>query len=182
MIRRCRSIIMGAVVGASIFASPARAQGFDPRPSLGQMITAFQRCGPPAAYQLLSPQMFQIVAAQTNGAGCYRDIAGAGPVLKMEVLQQADFPIGPLFLVRVTHQGGPVDWFVGFNRFSGKIEYLSYQQIQGTPPSIQSGPAPSAGGPGTDATPPVRSAPRGGTGDKGGSQPEECSMFPTMCK
>ncbi len=124
--------------------------------------------------------MFELVASQTGGSGCYAPIAAAGPITNMQVLQQAQFPVGPMYLVRVTHQAGPVDWFIGFNQFNGKIEYLSFQQVQGGGggggnPSIQTGPSPSAGGPGTGAPPPPPKT-------DGGNPAEECQMFPTMCQ
>jgi len=154
---------------------PANAQGFDPRPALGQIISAFQNCGPPQAYQILSPTVFQAVAQQTGGTGCYAPIRAAGPVRSMQVVDQRQFPIGPLYVVRVTHPGGPVDWFIGFNQFSGQVEYLTFQPAQTQQPTITTGPAPGAGGPTPTPEPTPRPAPPSGT-DEG------CTLYPAMCQ
>src|SRR5690348_11489019 len=98
MLWRARQIL--AMVLALAFLSsalPVRAQGFDPRPVLGQLITAFQNCGPPAVYQMLSPQLFLTIAQQTGGQGCYQQIRAAGPIQNMQILDQRQFPIGPLY-------------------------------------------------------------------------------------
>jgi hypothetical protein len=120
--------------------SQMMAQGFDPRPSLSTLISAFQRCGPPQAYQLLSPYLFNLVAQQTGGQGCYGPIAAAGPIKRMKVIDSAIFPAGPLYVVRVTHVAGPVDWFIRFDRISSRVIYLTFQSTtNGQSPSITEG-------------------------------------------
>jgi hypothetical protein len=121
---RMRAVAFLIAMACVFRASPVVAQQFDPRPSLTNILTAFQRCGPPQAYAALSPYLFQIVAQQTGGSGCYAFIAAAGPILRMEVIDSRIFPIGPLYIVRVTHSAGPVDWFIGFNQITNQIEYL----------------------------------------------------------
>jgi hypothetical protein len=134
-------IFTAAFVGAfACCTSQTTAQVFDPRPSLSILVSAFQRCGPPQAYQLLSPYLFSLVAQQTSGQGCYPAIAAAGPITGMQVIDSATFPAGPLYVVRVTHAAGPVDWFIGFDRISSKVIYLTFQSVtNGLGPSITKG-------------------------------------------
>jgi hypothetical protein len=165
------------IATACVFrTSPTAAQQFDPRPSLTNIITAFQRCGPPQAYAVLAPYLFQVVAQQTGGAGCYQAIQAAGPVVHMEVIDSRSFPIGPLYIVRVTHSAGVVaDWFIGFNQITGQIEYLSYQAATGSVrPTVQAGPDPdkNLGGVKPPETKPDSS------GDK---RSPGCQKFPEMC-
>jgi hypothetical protein len=163
-----------------LFATPIHGQQSDPRAALGQIIQAFQLCGPPHVYQMLSPQMLQLVAQQTGGSGCYPAIRAAGPITHMQILQQQQYPTGPIYLIRVTHQSGPVDWFIGFNQFTSQIEYLSFQPPQ-TGTSIQTGPSPSAGGPGP-VTSPLPTLPQPPGGGVGGGQTDGCSLYPAMCQ
>lgn len=149
------------------------AQAFDPRPVLGTLISAFQNCGPPAAYQTLSPMLFQLISSQTGGSGCYLAIQAAGPVQSMQVLDQKQFPLGPVYVVRVAHSAGSVDWFIGFNKMTGQIEYLSFQAAQGQAPTVSTGPSTGSGGPGGPQPP---SPDPHGTGDSG------CQLYPAMCQ
>lgn len=161
-------IVVIATAIAFLMSKSASAQ-FDPRQPLNILIAAFQRCGPPQAYQMLSPYLFQVVAQQTGGRGCYQEIASAGPVTQMQVIQSQQFPIGPLYVIRVDHSSGiKADWFVGFNRVTGQVEYLNFQNAQSITPTIERGPSPTEGGP---STPPV---------DRGGSG-EGCDLYPAMC-
>jgi hypothetical protein len=144
---RCRGekiLVAAFLIATACFCrtSPVTAQQFDPRPSLANIISAFQSCGPPQAYAVLAPYLFQVVAQQTGGAGCYSFIAAAGPVVRMEIIDSRMFPVGPLYIVRVTHSAGVVaDWFIGFNQATGQIEYLSYQAATGNVrPTVETGP------------------------------------------
>lgn len=178
--------VMAFVMFLATLAAPtgANAQGFDPRPVLHSLISAFQNCGPPQAYQVLSPQLFQLIAAQTNGQGCYPQIRAAGPVQNMQVIDQRQFPIGPLYVVRVFHPNFAVDWFIGFNQFTSRVEYLSFQAAQGQPPTVATGPTtpiggqPSGGG-GGGQPPPSGGQPPGGGGGSGG---DGCDLYPAMCQ
>lgn len=181
-----RKLLTGLVLMAlaSIAPMKVQAQAFDPRQPLAILISAFQTCGPPQAYSMLAPQLFNGVYQQTGGTGCYQDIAGAGPVTGMQMLGAQDFPIGPLYLIRVSHQSGAVaDWFIGFNRMTGQVEFLRYQppQQSGPPPSISTGP--SSGGSGPSPAPAPAPVPSGGGGGGGGSgsSGEGCDLYPTMC-
>lgn len=182
-----RKAITGLIIMVLATLTPARApaQAFDPRQPLAILISAFQMCGPPQAYSLLAPQLFNGVYQQTGGTGCYGDIAGAGSVTNMQMLGAQDFPIGPLYLIRVTHQSGAVaDWFIGFNRATGQVEFLRFQapQTSGPPPSINTGP--SAGGSGPSPAPVPMPAPvgtSGGGGSGGGSGNAGCELYPAMC-
>lgn len=156
----------------------AIAQSFDPRAPLLQLIQAFQNCGPPQAYQILSPVLLQTVAIQTNGQGCYAQIRAAGAIMGAQILDQKTFPIGPLYVIRVTHQAGAVDWFIGFNQFTNKVELLSFQRSVTATPSIQTGPSPTSTGP----SQPTTSSPT----DSGSAPPDDlgdgCKLYPAMCK
>lgn len=152
--------------------SSAQASQFDPRLPLGQIISAFQVCGPPQVYQIFSPNLFQAVSMQTGGRGCYQAIANAGPVLRMNITEAAEFPIGPLYSILVEHQGGPVLWFIGFNRLTQRVEYLNFQPVQSFNgiPSIGSG-LPNGEGPSKDDQPIAQSK----------NESNECTMYPVMC-
>lgn len=156
---------------AALGSKPAIAQG-DPRGPLLQLIQAFQNCGPPAAYQMLSPQLFQIIRQQTNGSGCYRAIQAAGPVQSAQVVDQRQFPNGTVYAVRVVHAAGAVDWFIGFNQFTSQVEYLSFQPASGSAPSVNTGPSPTASGPGPSTTGNTPPSSNPGNG---------CDLFPAMC-
>lgn len=163
---------------AASLASPRPAQAqLDPRQPLGVLISAFQNCGPPAAYQILAPYLFQVVAQQTGGRGCYPQIAGAGPVAAMQVMQSQQMPVGPLYVIRVQHgSGARADWFIGFNQATGQVVYLSFQGAQDRPPTIEAGPSPTGSGPSTQ--------PSGGGGAPpiaGGGDGEGCDLYPAMC-
>lgn len=177
-----RKLAFNVIVASALAIAPiqAQAQAFDPRPTLMQLISAFQNCGPPQVYQMLGQQLFQLVSMQTGNTGCYAQIRAAGPVTGMQVLQQQEFPVGPVFLVRVTHQvGGQVDWFIGISRFTNRVEYLAHQPAQGGT-SIVNGPAPDAQGP-IPTQPNPAPAPNPNP-NPGGAQPEGCDVYPTMCQ
>ncbi|WP_277667814.1 hypothetical protein [Novosphingobium lindaniclasticum] len=158
---------------ATLISSPSYGQNFDPRTTLGQMISAFQMCGPPQAYQMLSPALFKLVAMQTGGSGCYSAIASAGPITGMQVLQSQQFPVGPLYSVRVSHQSGSVIWLIGFNKFTNKIEYLNFQPDIGVNQAsgdIRVG-LPSGQGPSTDDE----------REPNPNAEKSECQLYPAMC-
>lgn len=172
--RSLRNIILFCLATAGGLVQPAQAQ-FDPRQPLSALISAFQNCGPTQVYQMLAPYLFQLIAQQTGGRGCYPQIASAGPVVGMQVMQSQQFPIGPMFLIRVQHSSGQsADWFIGFNQGTGQVEYLSFQAAgsgSGPSPTIQGGPEPTGGGPST---------PSGGGGE-GSGDGEGCDLYPAMC-
>src|SRR5262245_50993657 len=85
--------------------------------------------------------LFRSVYQQTGGTGCYPDIAKAGSITQMKVIDSGIFPAGPLFVVRVTHTARVVaDWFIGFNQNTGQIGYLSYQAAAKKRPTVKAGP------------------------------------------
>src|SRR5262245_46393455 len=93
-----------AIALTSLSTSPVIAQDEDDATeTLEGLITAFQRCGPPQAYTVLSPNLWNIVRLQTNGSGCYQPIMAAGPVTETEVIARQEFPLGPLYIIRVHH-------------------------------------------------------------------------------
>lgn len=148
----------------------------DPTPILGQLISALQFCGPPQVYQYLGFQLFQTIALQTNNMGCYADIAAAGPVTNMHVINVNQLPAGPVFAVRVNHQSGIVaDWYIGLSNYTGRIEYLTFVAANaGSPlPDAHVGPVDAQG---TDISeikqPDVTPA----------NQSSDCKVYKTMCK
>lgn len=185
---RLANILLAALVAISVFTT-AEAQIPDPQETLETIIGAFQKGGPPVAYQTLSPLVFNLVASQTSGSGYYPQIAAAGPISSTEVLDSKAFPLGPMYVIRVTHagsafaSGGPVDWFIGFNQATGKIEYLTFQTVaDGSPPTIEKGATASQTIGGID---PVKKLPKPAPTDE---TPQEkalrlaCANFPVMCK
>jgi len=148
----------------------------DPRPVLGQLISAFQRCGPPIVFQYLGAQLFQTIAFQTGGSGCYPSIASAGQVINMQVINGNQLPAGPVFAVRVTHQSGIIaDWYIGLSNYTGKVEYLNYVAASAdTPlPDAHEGPTNDDGGSAGEITQPdVKPA----------NQSNDCKTYKTMCK
>jgi hypothetical protein len=162
----------------------------DPRVPLGLLIQAFQNCGPPAVYQMLSPQLWQLVYVQTGGSGCFAQIRAAGPVQAMQVLDQQVLPNGTVWVVRVVHlTGATVDWFIGINRL-GKVEVLTFQNPQQAAPSVATGPvlplgggiptapAPATPTPVSPAPSPPAQPPTGG----GGNTNAGCALYPAMCQ
>jgi len=158
--------------------SPASAQGFDPRQPLGAIISAFQNCGPANVYQMLSPQLFNVVFQQTGGSGCYSQIAAAGPIQNLQVISQQNYPLGPLFVIRVAHPSIVVDWTIGFNQFTSKVEYLTFQSAQNTPVLPQPGPPQTGGSPPVGGTPPP---PQGGSPTTSDGS-DGCDLYPAMCQ
>jgi hypothetical protein len=157
------------------FSSSAWSQGFDPRVPLGELIQAFQNCGPPAAFQMLSPQLFELIAQQTGGRGCYPEIQAAGPIQGMEVIDQKMYPVGPVYVIRVTHSAGSVDWFIGFNQSTGRVELLTFQPATSSQPTVEDGPQDDHKG-GNPTTPSEG-------GSQGGSKSSQsgCELYPAMC-
>jgi hypothetical protein len=164
-----------ACAASALFLVPSASAQFDPRPTLATLISAFQQCGPPQAYQSLAPVLWQTVYMQTGGTGCYAQVASAGAAQDMQIVERKQFPIGPLYVVRVQHQAGIADWFIGFNQATGRVEYLTFQAAQQTStPTTTAGPAPSADGPSTGSG-------GGGNGGGGGSG-DGCDLYPAMCQ
>ena len=168
-LNRCLCLI------ALLASSNAWSQGFDPRVPLGELIQAFQNCGPPGVYQMLSPQLFMLIGQQTGGRGCYPQIQAAGPVQDMQVIDHKMYPLGPVYVIRVTHSAGAVDWFIGFNQSTGRVELLMFQPAAGSPPKVVEGPQDDHGG----ASPTKR--PSGGGGSAPKSSEDGCDLYPAMC-
>lgn len=169
-----------ALSASLLVPSQAHPQQFtmqtDPRPILIALIGAFQTCGPPNIYQYLGAQLFQAIAMQTGGMGCYPGIAAAGPVSQMQVNNVVQLPAGPVFAVRVTHQSGIVaDWYIGLSNLSGRVEYLTFVAASATAPlpDVSKGPVDQAGNKGGQiAQPQVVVGP---------TASKDCKVFKTMC-
>jgi hypothetical protein len=155
------------LIGMLQFSGSAKAQG-SPEQYLYNVISAFQNCGPPQVYQSLSPQLYQQVFFQTQGSGCYLQIQQAGPIQNISLIGSQEFPVGRLFQLRVSHPNTTVDWFMGVNYVTGRIDYLNFQNLaSGSPaPTIATGPKPD-GGP----SPPPPTASTDG-----------CDIYPAMCE
>jgi len=169
-----RSMLVALALGATLPAAPVVQAQVDPRAPLGQLISAFQTCGPPQTYQMLSPQLFQIVAMQTGGRGCYPDIASAGPVTGMQLVAQQRLPLGSVSIVRVSHMSTQADWFIGINEMTRQIELLTFQTVNGPPPRIETGPNPAGGANPPQPSPRSTPPPIGGNSDG-------CELYPAMC-
>jgi len=175
----CHQVVLGALSISSLALSDASAQQFgtntDPRPILGQIISAFQNCGPPQVYQMLGMQLYQVVWNQTMGRGCYQEIARAGPVSQMVVANNSMLPDGPVFAVRVTHSSGIVaDWYIGLSNFTGRVEYLTFTGAGAAMPNASQGPVDNSGQPTgkiPEVVPPVVNT----------SVPE-CDLYKAMCQ
>lgn len=169
----CRGILVQIAVGTALssglLVTTAQAQQPDARQVLASIISAFQNCGPPQAFQWLGAQLYQTVFLQTGGTGCYPQIRQAGPISNIEIMSQQQFPAGPLYQLRVQHPSITVDWFMGVSQFTGRIEYLNYQAAQGgPPPKIETGPNPD-GGPSPAPNP------------EPGQKDDGCALYPSMC-
>ncbi len=178
--RRLLSVTCLALTLAAGIAYVAQAQQFtnntDPKPILGQLISAFQYCGPPQVYQYLGIQLYQTIAFQTNNTGCYANIAAAGPIASMQVINVNQLPAGPVFAVRVRHQSGIVaDWYIGLSNYTGRVEYLTFvgASAGSALPDANVGPVNAQG---TDiseiAQPNVTPV----------NQSSDCKLYKTMCK
>jgi hypothetical protein len=167
-----RSLIRCLCLVSLGISSSAWSQGFDPRVPLGQLIQAFQNCGPPAVYQMLSPQLFMLIGQQTGGKGCYPEIQAAGPVQDMQIIDEKMYPNGPVYVIRVTHSTGSVDWFIGFNQTTGRVELLTFQPATtSSQPKVADGPDDDHGGGN-----PTKHSGKGPEGSQSG-----CELYPAMC-
>ncbi len=181
------SIARNTLLAATLcMCGPARAQPvFDPRQPLAVLIQAFQQCVPSPAFQMLAPLLWNMIFQQTGGSGCYPQIRGAGLIMSMQVTDSRQLPLGPVYAIRVSHAGGQtsaagqVDWFIGFNQYNGKIEYLNFQNvIADQTPSIAVGPSQQANiiAPNPQPTP----APAGETAQQKAVR-LACANFASMC-
>ncbi|MGN7293301.1 hypothetical protein [Rhizobium sp. SAFR-030] len=174
--------VVCSIMLTNLWTPEARSQQYstntDPKPILRRLINAFRTCGPPHAYQILGPQLYQTIFMQTGGMGCYQQITAAGSVTNMQVEDVEQLPAGPIFTVRVTHQSGfLVDWFIGFSNYTGKVEYLTF--VAASPaspaPTIQDGPTGAAG------TSPV-GIPTNQTAVISGADSDCAAKWGTMCQ
>jgi len=167
----------------SVTAAPAQVEP-DPKQTLLTLTAAFQVGGPQPAFQWFSPSVFQLVYLQTGGSGRYPAIAQLGAATGAQVYGRQEFPVGPVFAVRVQHQVGAVDWYIGFNRVTNQIEYISSQMATGGPPQIAAPPIPTNNPPQVQ-TPAAAPAQTPAAGPRppapGGPQSEACKLYPAMC-
>lgn len=162
----------------NVFAQQFTAQT-DPRPILGQLIQAFQTCSQPQVFQYLGVFVYQSVASQTNGTGCYPNIAAAGPVTNMQVINVNQLPVGPVFAVRVSHQSGTVaDWYIGLSNVTNKVEYLTFvaANMNAPLPDAHRGPVGQDGKDRGQIPQPAQAQP------PPDDAPSECKVFKTMCQ
>lgn len=168
--------MMHCILASTLFlglALPAQAQfsgnlsAQDPADVLRILIPTFQNCGPTQNYTLLGQMVFQAVAMQTNGAGCYPQLQVLGPLQDLEELSSVELPAGPVKTYRATHANGTIYWQIGISRFTQKVEWLTVNAVRPQDPPVVKNDeikVPDAG--------------KKGSGDtKGG-----CVTFPEMCR
>lgn len=145
-------------------AALAQSGGLEPRRTLSTLIAAFQNCGPAIAYQMLGLQAFQIVFQQTGGTGCYPAVRQLGPVQQIEIVNTTQYPVGPFYTLRVTHQSGDKSyWQLGLGTATNKVEHISVFNYEPPAPPIVDEKGKSAGHAGKEAS-------------------EGCLMYKVMCE
>jgi hypothetical protein len=153
-------------------ASAVSAQAVDPRQALAGTILQLQTGTPNPSWY--GPELWQIIAYQTNNTGVYPQLAALGRVVDIVVTQHQQMPQGDLYAMTAKHQNGISSWVFGIGRVPPRTEYASFNI--GAPSTPTPLPSPST------ATPP----PTGPTGptppvEKPGAASESCKKFPNLC-
>lgn len=159
------------VVAGCLAASPLAAQQTyteaQKKLILGQLINAFQVCGPPSAYQLLGQAVFQAVAMQTQNTGCYPYLQMLGRVQDVSRTASEEYPAGPVEEFEVQQQNGTSYWQMGISKFTGKVEWLTVNSQRVPVPAF-----PKA----------VADVDTGGTKKQPKhDEPAGCQLYPQMC-
>lgn len=191
-----RSFYVAALICASVTVSVsnADAQQLGYEQSLRTLIPALQHCGPPQAYQILGPQIFNLISAQTGGMGCFQQLQPLGGISDIEELSSVDLPAGPVKTMKVTHSNGmETYWQIGISQFTNKVEFLNFnfvrpQDLPQEAPAVL--PYPSVAG--GDAQRPLpsrveerRRRERGEKKDDSDRErqwQEACLVYPAMCQ
>ena len=186
--KRIISLCIVAGIVSATYLKPSRANAQlvpgvalsdqDPEAVLLVFITALQVCGPPQAYQLLSPSLFALLAAQTGNSGCSPLIQNLGPLQAIKELDSVDYPAGPVKVYCATHMFGAASWQIGVSRWTQRVEMLSVNPIPLPCPDRTTGPPVTNGNNSqliknsqqTTGVPPPPPPSKG------------CLMFPDLCK
>lgn len=107
----------------------------------------------------IGPELWQIIAMQTNNTGVYGQLVQLGKVTGVEVVGRRELPAGPVFSMVATHTSGASTWLLGISQLTRKVEYASYG-INTAAPSLPAQPDP---------------------GKPSSPQSEACRKFPNLC-
>lgn len=160
-----------ALVLCLIVPSIAKAQ-VDPKITLQGLIQQLSTGTPNPTWY--SPQLWAAIAAQTGGTGYYYQLAAAGPPGTITVSEQMVMPQGVLYKMRSKHSSGlTVEWLLGLNTFTNRIEYLNSNPVSGVT---------TAPGPFPDPDPVGKPKPNPDD-DKTTIPPKDdaCTKFPGLC-
>jgi hypothetical protein len=171
-------LLLGSLL---ICGSSARAHAqADPRNILAGVISQVQTGTPNPAWY--GPQLWHTIAMQTGNTGIYPQLLVLGPVTNISLLQQQELPQGWLFAMTATHLLGESNWILGIDRFSNRIEYVSFYVGPGPNTLPHPGPTPPVV---TGPTPPPtpRPAPNPDPPNPGPAvqDSEACRKFPLLC-
>jgi hypothetical protein len=171
IIRLC---VVFLLAGAALF-SPANAQ-ISPQQILAGVILQLQTGTPNPNWY--GGQLWMTIASQTNNSGLYQPLAQLGPVQNIQIVNQVQMPVGPVYSMIAQHQGGTSTWTLGLSNYTNRIEYANFNingpqsPLPPPPISVTSTPPPTPGGsPSPPAGPPPTANP---------SSPA-CQKFPNLC-
>jgi hypothetical protein len=128
-----------------------------PEHVLRELVAQIQTGTPDASF--IGPQLWQMIAAQTNNSGIYPALVQLGKIDKVEVIARRDLPAGPLYSLRATHGRGEATWLLGISNYSHKVEYASFG-VNSAPQPLPPQPAPTEPSSTSDA----------------------CEKFPNLCR
>lgn len=135
---KCATAKLGAIIlslictcAALTSVSSAQTQAKTPASTVEDIFHAWTEGGAPSP--LLSKEMQQVVAQQTNNTGIYAQLKSVGALQKVEVTSQQTLPKGKFYVVRSHHKSGYVDWLFGVGGISGLVEVITFQQGIGAP-------------------------------------------------
>jgi hypothetical protein len=157
---------------AASFATMASAQQWDPRAVMAGVIQQFQTGTPNGMWY--SPQLWQLMAYQTNNTGFSPALASLGPVQDIQITDQIQLPAGPVYSLNVRHANAQYTAQIGISYWTNRIEYLTLNFQQATQPTPQPLP-PSPMPPNPNPQP----QPQSTTPDVADS--EACRRFPNLC-
>ena len=164
----------------------------DPVPVLNGMIFQFQTGTPMQNWY--SPQLWQLIAIQTNNTGIYYPLQQFGAVSNIVVNGWIELPVGRIYSMTAFHMNGRSDWRIGINKFTDRVEYADIAFGQNQPYPLPSttpintqpfpqpgptGPVPYPGTPQPGPTTPGPTTPGPTQPDPGTS--EACKLYPDLC-
>lgn len=168
------TMLVGLFLAPTTTAAQAQA---DPRQILAAVILQLQTGAPNPNWY--GPQLWQMIAIQTNNTGVYAPLLQLGQVTNIVVNGQTQLPAGPMFSMVAQHQGGVSTWLLGISLYTNRIEYANFNvgsavplQLPPQPVPLPQSPVPQ---PGTPPTPPSTPPPT----SHGPS--EACQKFPNLC-